>query len=98
MLTHELIHQLFTQKGNYEKSRKAWAYIHKKYRKESQKTKIHVPLHAIHSHIYLKFFGEKRLERDMEIMERNKDYKNSWEIVKNDGYENIIKEFRKRIR
>ena len=59
VLIHELIHQLFTQRGNMDKSKKAWNYINRKYRKESHTTRIHIPLHAIHSYIYLKFLIKK---------------------------------------
>lgn len=98
VLTHELIHQLFTQKGNMEITERSWNYIFKKYKKESDKTKIHIPLHAIHSDIYLKFFGDKRLNEDIRIMQHHIDYKKSWDIVQKEGYKNIINEFTKRIK
>lgn len=97
VLIHELIHQLFIQDGNLEKAKKAWNYIDRKYKKESRKTKNHILLHAIHSHIYLKFFNEKRLKRDIGTISFLPDYKKSWEIVQKEGYENIIQEFVKRI-
>lgn len=97
-LIHELIHQLFTQQGNMEQSEKAWEYINRKYKKESHKTRIHIPLHAIHSHIYLKFFGKKRLNRDIKLISFLLDYKNSWKIVQKERYQNIIQEFTKRIK
>lgn len=97
-LIHELIHELFTQHDNIEKSKGAWNYIYKKYNNESHTTKIHIPLHAIHSYIYLKFFGKKRLKRDIEEISFLPDYKKSWKIVQRDGYKNIINEFRKRIK
>jgi hypothetical protein len=94
-LVHELIHQLFAQ--NSEKLRKAWKYIGRKYKKESFRTRIHIPLHAIHTHIYLKFFGKERLKRNVEIMSSLPDYKRSWEIVQKEGYKKIIQEFVKQI-
>ncbi len=97
-LTHELIHQLFIQKGNEERAKKSWNFFYKKYKKESRTTRIHIPLHAIHSHIYLKFFDRKRLEKDIKIMSRHKDYKRSWGIVKKEGYQNIINEFKNRLK
>lgn len=96
-LIHELIHQLFVQNGNFKKSERAWNYIYRKYKKESRTTKIHIPVHAIHSHIYLKFFDEKRLKRDIRIISFLHDYKKAWEIVQKEGYKNIIREFTKRI-
>jgi hypothetical protein len=94
-LVHELIHQLFTQ--NSEKLRKAWKYIERKYKNESFKTRIHIPLHAIHAHIYLKFFGEEKLRRDVEAISFLPDYKRSWEIVQQEGYKKIIQEFVKQV-
>lgn len=97
ILTHELIHQLFTQDGNFKKSKKAWNYLEKKYNKESLRTRNHIPVHAIHTHIYLKFFNKKRLERDIKWATSFQDYKRAWEIVEKDGYKNVIQNFRTRI-
>ena len=97
VLTHELIHQLFTQKGNYEKAKKSWKYIFSKYKNESHLTRVHIPLGAIHWYIYKKLFNEKRLERDMTRVSFHSDYKKAWEIVEKDGYEKIIKKFSARI-
>ncbi len=97
MLTHELIHQLFSQEGNMERAKKAWKYIDRKYRKESIKTRIHIPLNAFLSHIYYKFFGEKRLKRAISLISHLHDYKRAWEIVQEEGYQKIIDEFTKRI-
>lgn len=96
VLVHELIHNLFVQ--NHEKTKAAWRYFERKYRKEPQKTRIHIPLHAIHSHIYLKFYSEKRLKRDVEFINRFPAYKKSWRIVQKEGYQNIVREFVKRIK
>ncbi len=97
-LIHELIHQLFNQNENMKRSEDAWKYINRKYKKEAHTTRIHIPLDAIHSHIYLKFFGEKRLKRDINLVSFLSDYKKSWEIVQKDGYQKIIQEFTKRIK
>jgi len=98
VLTHELIHNLFIQPGNYQKSKKAWQYFHQKYKKFSHNTRIHIPLHAIHSHIYYKFFNEQRLKRDIKFISFLPDYKKSWQTVQKEGYKNIINEFVKRMR
>ena len=97
VLIHELIHQLFTQEGNYEKSKNVWDYFLEKYKGKSKTTKIHIPLHAIHTCVYKKFFTEKRLERDIELIS-SPDYKISWEIVQKEGYQKIVENFRKRIK
>jgi hypothetical protein len=96
VLIHELIHNLFIQ--NNRETIKAWQYFDKKYDKETKKTRTHIVLHSIHSYIYLKFFGEKRLKRDMEWISHLPDYRKSWKIVQKEGYKNIISEFVERIR
>lgn len=96
VLTHELIHQLFIQ--NEKKLEKSWYYILRKYNEENDNTKIHIPLHAIHSHIYYKFFNEKRLKRDIKFISCFPDYKKSWQIVQKEGYQNILNEFVKRVK
>jgi hypothetical protein len=98
-LIHELIHRLFIQEGNIERSKRAWKYFHQKYKKESRVTGIHVPLQAIHTHIYLKFYNEKRLEKDLKRVRKRrlKPYKRAWKIIEKEGYKKIINEFVRRI-
>jgi len=98
VLIHELIHQLFTQEGNLKTAENSWKFIYDKYKKETKTTKIHIPLHAIHSKIYLRFFNKRRLLRDYEDKKRFEDYRKSWNIVNKKGYQNIINEFTRRIR
>jgi len=96
VLTHELIHQLFIQ--NEKELEKSWHYIWRKYKRETNKTKIHIPLYAIHSYIYYKFFNEKRLKRDIKLISFLPDYKKSWQIVQKESYKDIINEFVKRVK
>lgn len=96
VLIHELIHNLFVQ--NFERTKKTCQYFHRRYKKQPETTKIHILLHAIHSHIYLKFYTEERLKRDIKLISRLPDYRKSWQIVQKEGYENIIKEFVERIK
>ncbi len=92
VLIHELIHHF--DAGHSSTVRK---YYSKKYKNESHKTMIHIFTHAFHQHIYLKFFGEKRLKKEILIASKYPEYKRAWDIVKTEGYENIIKEFKKRL-
>ena len=98
VLVHELIHRIFVTKKSFKKSEKAWKYIHNKYKKETWKTRIHILVHAVHNHIYLKFYSEERLKRDIKWASKHRDYKRAWDIVQKEGYHNIINEFRKRIK
>lgn len=99
VLIHELIHRLMaSQEGNLKKSKKAWDYFYGKYKNESFTTAIHVPLHAFHTAIFLKFFGKKRMENEIRAMNDLPDYGRSWDIVKKEGYKTIIENFKKRIK
>ena len=97
VLTHELVHQLFIQGDNEKQSDAAWKYFFRKYKKEEYNAIIHIPVHALHHHIFMKFFGEERLNREIKFMSEFPDYKRSWDIVLEKGAENIIEEFRKRV-
>jgi len=96
ILTHELIHQIFIQ--NFNITKKSWKYFHKKYKNKSITTRIHIVLHAIHSKIYYRLFSFNNLNRDIRASNSQRDYKISWEIVNKEGYENIINEFKERIK
>jgi len=96
-LIHELIHILFTQEGNLIKAKNSWKYVFNRYKNETFNTKIHIPLHAVHTHIYTIFFSMERLEHDIIEIFNLHAYRRSWEIVNRDGYSNIINEFTKRI-
>lgn len=92
-LTHEMIHQIQIQ--NQVINRKWKNYIETRYKKETQTTRNHLLVHAVHYKIYLKLFDKKRLNRDIKNCDKYPDYKHSWEIVREEGYDNIIKKFRK---
>lgn len=96
VLVHELIHQLLIQ--NEINNRNVWKYFHEKYKADLFNTRIHIPVHALHWHIFLKFFGKKRLKREIRVVSKALDYKKAWDIVEKEGYENIIKEFKKRVK
>ena len=92
ILVHELIHNLFIQNKKVDKY---FDYlIKKKYKKESMVTAIHVPVHAIHKEIYLKFFNKKRLKIEKEICKSYSDYTKAWEIVEREGSKKIIEELK----
>lgn len=58
---------------------------------------IHVPVHAIHKRIFMKYFGKERLRREMEALSSLPEYKKAWDIVGKEGYENIIHNFKSRV-
>jgi hypothetical protein len=91
VLVHELIHKVQSQnKDKYSK----WAvYVKNKYLNETITTNSHIALHAIHHQIYLHLFTKKQLKEDIERHEIWPDYKRAWEIVLQEGPENILKKF-----
>lgn len=93
-LVHELIHQLFVQKDNRKKMEQIYRRIEDRFENETKKTKIHIPLHAVHTHLYKKLFNEERLKNDIERSDKFNDYKRAWEIVNSEGFENILKLFK----
>jgi hypothetical protein len=97
ILTHELIHQLFDQEGNGNRTERARKYLDEKFKTESPITRIHIPIHALHAHILLTYFDEARLRREVDLMRFFPNYKRSWSIVQRAGHERIIHDFVKRI-
>lgn len=97
VLIHELIHQIFAQGNNLQITENSFKHFEEKYPKENFNTIIHIVLYAVHKHIYLKFFGEKRLKEDQEFLKDIETYRKAWEIVEKEGYKNIIDQFTKRL-
>ena len=91
VLIHEVIHNLLLESNDFERYYKK---LKKRYTKASNRTLIHIPVHAIHKAVYLKYFNEGRLNRDIISCSRRKDYAKAWNIVNKEGYENIIKDIR----
>ena len=97
ILTHELIHQLFLQ--NEKQINKYFDnIINKKYKKQPWNTRIHIPIHAIHKKIFDKFFGKKRLQKEIKNCSNYPEYKKAWDIVIKEGEDNIIKEMKETIK
>ncbi len=90
MLIHELIHNLFIQNEN-KIDNYFGELINKKYKNMSWNTKIHIPVHAIHKKIFDKFFEEGRLKKEIEACSYYPEYKKAWEIVLEEGEDEIIK-------
>ena len=91
MLIHELIHRILSENENWVIIKRRWVKLLGKYKKENTNARIHVPIHAIHKHIFLKFFNQKRLELEIKRVKDDKDYARAWEIVQSGDYTKIIK-------
>ncbi len=95
-LSHELIHQIQFQN---EETMSLWfKYIYKKHESEQRTVKNHILIHAIHSKVILEIFNKNRLKREIEISKDSPDYARSWEIVQEEGADNIIKKFKELIK
>lgn len=90
-LVHEFIHRILSENENWPLIKNKWYGLMRKYRKEVSVTRIHIPIHAIHAHIYLKFFDRSTIDTEIRKLSKTPDYVRSWDIVKKEGYENILK-------
>lgn len=91
-IIHESIHIFFVS------NRLKKLGLGKRFKNEELLTRNHIYLHALHKHLYLKFFGKERLREDIAFSEKIKDkkpgYTRAWEIVEKEGYKNLLKEIR----
>lgn len=97
-LTHELIHCLFQQPGAPRLMQKYWNQVDRIYSKDSSNAQGHILVHAVHQHLFLKYFSEARLHADQEVLKHLPDYRRAWEIVEQEGYKKIIAELRKKVK
>ena len=94
-ITHELIHRILSRpQENKEKVKDNWDLLMDEYKDEAQKCRTHIVIHAIHLAILKKHFDGKTIQAEM-LQVKHPDYIRSWEIVKRDGYENIISKLTK---
>lgn len=94
ILIHELIHNLFIQ-NDHKLNKYFEKIINKKYERFGWNTAIHVPVHAVHKEILDKFFGKKRLDKEVEACSYYPEYKKAWDIVAKEGSKKIVEELRK---
>jgi len=92
-LIHEMIHQNHIQGGMEGRWPKIWKAITEKYPNENIVTQIHIPVHAALKHILLKFYGQSWVDADIGDCKKDSYYTRAWEIVEQEGYENINKAF-----
>jgi len=95
VLIHELIHNLFMNASEEKFNDYSKYLIKEKYKNESLNTAIHIPVHAIHRKIFEKFYNDGRLRGELDFTAKYPDYKRAWEIVLNEGADNIIAELKK---
>lgn len=93
ILIHEIIHQLFNQPNNQRKVSDLILSLQEQYKEEVIRTILHILVYAVHTHIYTKFFNNKRLEADISFSQVYPEHKRAWEIVNERGYREIIQNF-----
>ena len=92
VLTHELIHRMEFQ---HRVHRTKWLkYLDDKYKGESDDAKNHILTFAVHKKIYLELFNQERLNRNIKRNDNMLDYNRAWEIVEQEGNDNIIEKFK----
>lgn len=91
VITHELIHCIFTQPGNYKVMLPFWDLLEKKYKALPYNAWLHIPVEAVHARLYKKLFDDERMKRDTDFLSLMPDYKIAWEIAVQEG-DAIIKE------
>ena len=99
-LTHELIHKLLTDNTAYslnDTNKPTWLgnEWQKLFGDHDFDTLIHIPVHAIHKHVYLDILKEpERLKRDLEGTADNKPYAEAWKYVSEHDYKKIISDLK----
>jgi len=100
-LTHELIHKLLTDNTVYslnDTTKPTWLgdEWQKLFGAHDFDTLVHIPVHAIHKHIYLDILKEPgRLERDIASTADNKPYADAWKYVQDHDYMKVIDDLQK---
>ncbi len=94
-MTHELIHKLFSDNIHGKVYRNIFIDM---FPKETTTTQSHVIVHAILKYIYLDVLkDENKLKENLIKSKKHStnDYARAWEIVKKEGYLNLIEKFKK---
>lgn len=88
IFSHELIHKLTWDNT----SSVDWhTKIEKMFREESKLTAYHIMVHAILEALYTNILKKpEQIIEDIKMCEKMPEYKRAWEIVKEEGYQNII--------
>jgi hypothetical protein len=88
---HELIHRLLNNPNAPQHLKDARKKFMEPYEQETKTVKSHIILHAIHAELIVNLFGQERLDRVLALV-WSKDYIRAWDIVKERGREQILKE------
>lgn len=96
VLTHELIHRLLNKSTSNIDLVKIWSNMFPGV--EDVIYRNHILVHAVHKYIYVDLLEDKDLlEKNIEKDKGNEPYAKSWAFVEENGYKNIIEDFKSRI-
>lgn len=88
---HELIHRLLNTKSGPATIRDARKKFMEPYEDETKVVKNHIILHALHAELIVNLWGQNRLDRVLALV-HSRDYIRAWDIVKELGRKEILKE------
>ena len=88
-LIHELIHNILSQNHDELSNFSNWRDA--KYGEEDILTRVHIAVHAIEVGVMTELKREKELEKI--IMKSSGSYRKAWDILEQEGWENIVKYF-----
>jgi hypothetical protein len=93
-IAHELIHRILSEPENWQKIKKNWLRLMKKYEEEPDVVGIHVVVHAVHAQVLYATSGEKRLPA---IIQKTRDpnYIRAWELAEQEGYDAVVTQLTK---
>lgn len=92
VLVHELIHRILTDNTKHADIASIWKNM---FPKEPRLVRNHVLVHATHEYIYREILkDDTRLKRDISNANDFPEYKRSWDIVEEKGYQQVIERFK----
>lgn len=94
-LTHELIHQIEVQNADEPGYRTYRKFLADRYNGEPQITMNHILLFAVYMQLYSDLYGARGLARARKEFSglNNPPYMRAWQVVRKEGYGNVIKDF-----
>lgn len=96
VLIHELIHIIQTE--NKELLRDWSKYVGENYHNEKFNTQAHISINSIQWVLYKKMSLEGRIEKIISRDSGDKEYLRSWEIIRNETPEKLVRIFRKSVK
>jgi hypothetical protein len=90
-VTHELIHRIMIESENWPTFGPKWKRYWDKYSYESETFRYETAVHAVHLKVMKKLFDYSVIEKEIGTV-KDPEYVKSWDFIKENGPETIIKE------